>query len=191
MAALETLKQFKADNTLRSAAFSYIGSQLLGKRERDGLSNCFRFLNKKGDGKLTINELRAGYQSLKKEISEEQVTAIFTSIDTDNSGEISFSEYLVAAMTEKSMTSQDKLMAAFRMFDKDGSGLVSSEELSEILSAGGTADFESMIKEYDDNGDGQISFDEFATMMKRLEKWAIEISWKLFLNRYLFVVLDK
>jgi calmodulin len=61
-------------------------------------------------------------------------------------------------------------MAAFRMFDKDGSGLVSSEELSEILSAGGSADFESMIKEYDDNGDGQISFDEFATMMKRLEK---------------------
>jgi Ca2+-binding EF-hand superfamily protein len=56
------------------------------------------------------------------------------------------------------------------MFDKDGSGLVSSEELSEILSAGGSADFESMIKEYDDNGDGQISFDEFATMMKRLEK---------------------
>jgi len=61
-------------------------------------------------------------------------------------------------------------MAAFRMFDKDGSGLVSSEELSEILSSGGTADFEEMIKEYDDNGDGQISFDEFATMMKRLEK---------------------
>jgi len=58
------------------------------------------------------------------------------------------------------------------MFDKDGSGLVSSEELSEILSSGGTADFEEMIKEYDDNGDGQISFDEFATMMKRLEKWA-------------------
>lgn len=56
------------------------------------------------------------------------------------------------------------------MFDKDGSGLVSSEELSEILSSGGTADFEEMIKEYDDNGDGQISFDEFATMMKRLEK---------------------
>jgi len=78
---------------------------LLGKRERDGLSNCFRFLNKKGDGKLTLNELKAGYVWMKKEITEEEVTKIFTSIDTDNSGEISFSEYLVAAMTEKSMTS--------------------------------------------------------------------------------------
>ena len=125
MAALETLKQFKSDDTLRSAAFSYIGSQLLGKRERDGLSNCFRFLNKKGDGKLTLAELREGYKTLKKEISEEELVAIFSSIDTDNGGDISFSEYLVAAMTEKSMTSQDKLMAAFRMFDKDGSGLVS------------------------------------------------------------------
>jgi len=38
----------------------------LGKRERDGLSNSFRFLNKKGDGKLTVNELRAGYEAMKK-----------------------------------------------------------------------------------------------------------------------------
>jgi len=42
---------------------------------------------------------------MKKDITEEEVTKIFSSIDTDNSGEISFSEYLVAAMTEKSMTS--------------------------------------------------------------------------------------
>ena len=67
----------------------------------------------------------------------------------------------LAAMTEKSLTSTDKLQAAFRMFDKDGSGLVSSEELAAILSQGGVADFEEMVSQYDTNGDGEISFDEF------------------------------
>lgn len=48
------------------------------------------------------------------------------------------------------------------MFDKDNSGLVSADELSTILSQGGVADFEKMVKEIDVNGDGQISFEEFA-----------------------------
>lgn len=71
-------------------------------------------------------------------------------------------------MTEKSLTSTDKLQAAFRMFDKDGSGLVSADELSAILSQGGSADFEAMVKEFDVNGDGEISFEEFTIMMKKL-----------------------
>ena len=54
------------------------------------------------------------------------------------------------------------------MFDRDGSGLVSSDELAQILSSGGSADFEAMVKEYDINGDGEISFDEFSAMMKKL-----------------------
>lgn len=78
VAALETLKSFKSDDTLRSAAFSYIGSQLLGKKERDGLSNCFRFLDTKGNGKLTIDELREGYKGLKKEISEMELVNLFS-----------------------------------------------------------------------------------------------------------------
>lgn len=72
-------------------------------------------------------------------------------------------------MTEKSLTSIDKLQAAFRMFDQDGSGLVSAEELSEILSAGGKADFDKMVREFDTNGDGQISFDEFTVMMRKMD----------------------
>jgi Ca2+-binding EF-hand superfamily protein len=31
-------------------------------------------------------------------------------------------------------------------------------------------DFDKLIKEFDANGDGQISFDEFCAMMKKIEK---------------------
>lgn len=54
------------------------------------------------------------------------------------------------------------------MFDRDDSGLVSADELAEILSGGGSTDFKALVAEYDINGDGEISFDEFTTMMKKL-----------------------
>lgn len=57
------------------------------------------------------------------------------------------------------------------MFDKDGSGTISSEEIKEILGFGKTLSEEAVnevIRQVDANGDGQISFEEFAAMMKRL-----------------------
>jgi Ca2+-binding EF-hand superfamily protein len=56
------------------------------------------------------------------------------------------------------------------MFDKDGSGLVSAEELKSVLEGAGTVDFDKMIADLDTNNDGDISFDEFCAMMKRMEK---------------------
>lgn len=73
-------------------------------------------------------------------------------------------------MTETSLTSSEKLQSAFRMFDRDGSGLVSAEELKSVLEGAGTVDFDKMIAELDANNDGDISFDEFCAMMKKMEK---------------------
>ena len=73
---------------------------------------------------------------------------------------------MVASMSEKQLTSSDKLQAAFRMFDKDGSGLVSPSELKEVL--GGNVDFSKMITQVDINADGDISYEEFVMMMKKL-----------------------
>lgn len=56
------------------------------------------------------------------------------------------------------------------MFDRDGSGLVSADELRKVLEGANTADFDKMIKEFDANGDGEISFEEFQAMMKKMEK---------------------
>jgi len=60
------------------------------------------------------------------------------------------------------------------MFDKDGSGLISSEEIKEVLGFGKTLSEEAVneiIKQVDENGDGQISFEEFAAMMRKLQEW--------------------
>ena len=57
------------------------------------------------------------------------------------------------------------------MFDKDGSGMISAEEIKNVLGFGKTLSEEAVqeiINQVDANGDGEISFEEFSTMMKRL-----------------------
>jgi len=54
------------------------------------------------------------------------------------------------------------------MFDKDGGGSISIEEIKQVLSYGQKLDDEvvnQIIKQVDENGDGEISYEEFAQMM--------------------------
>jgi len=58
------------------------------------------------------------------------------------------------------------------MFDKDNSGKIDSSEIGELLSGEEFRDvysseqLEAAIKEVDENGDGEIDFEEFMAMMK-------------------------
>ena len=58
------------------------------------------------------------------------------------------------------------------MFDKDGSGKIDYNEIGALLSGEEFKDvytkdqLERAIKEVDENGDGEIDFEEFVTMMK-------------------------
>lgn len=57
------------------------------------------------------------------------------------------------------------------MFDKDGSGYISADEIKEVIGFGTTISEDAVndiIKQVDENGDGQISFEEFAAMMRKL-----------------------
>ncbi len=63
------------------------------------------------------------------------------------------------------------------MFDKDGSGTISGDEIREVLSFGGTNQLsaeaiDAVIKQVDENGDGDIQFEEFVTMMTNLDQQA-------------------
>lgn len=93
---------------------------------------------------------------------------MFAQVDADGNGEIDYSEFVVATMNEKSLLSNNKLHTAFKMFDKDGGGSISTDELKQVLSFGQTLDeavVAQIIAQVDANGDGEISYEEFAAMM--------------------------
>ena len=119
-----------------------------------------------------MEEVKIGYmEHYGRVMSDEEIEKMFRSVDTDNSGFIDYSEFVVAAMNEKQLCTNEKLTAAFKMFDKDGSGIISADEIREVLGFGGNLDakaIDDIIKQVDENGDGEISFDEFVSMMKKI-----------------------
>ena len=68
---------------------------------------------------------------------------------------------------------------AFALFDKDGDGTISTKELGMVMNSLGQKptpqELESMIREVDIDGNGEIDFDEFLTMMaKKLKETDLE-----------------
>jgi calcium-dependent protein kinase len=59
------------------------------------------------------------------------------------------------------------------MFDKDGSGKIDNEEVLQLLqgdelkSLASKDAIKAALKEIDENGDGEIDFEEFKQMMKK------------------------
>ncbi len=175
VSALDNLSKFNSDVTLKQATFSFIASQLMSKTERDNLSKVFKAFDTDGNGKLDMNEVKVGYlEHYGKVMSDQEVEDMFNAVDTDKSGFIDYTEFVVAATSQSNLTSQEKLHAAFKMFDKDNSGMISADEIREVLCFGGKDQLsveavDAIIKQVDENGDGDIEFSEFVTMMTGLE----------------------
>ena len=57
--------------------------------------------------------------------------------------------------------------------DKDGSGAISPDEIKKALGIDDDQDetLDKLIKEIDENGDGEIQFEEFCKMMNKLTVW--------------------
>lgn len=60
------------------------------------------------------------------------------------------------------------MRAAFKMFDKDGSGTISKDEIKEALGGLDEKLVEEIIREVDQNNDGEISFEEFEKLMNKM-----------------------
>jgi calmodulin len=77
---------------------------------------------------------------------------------------------------------------AFDMFDKDGGGTISVAEIVKIMKNFGypikKSEAQKMISEIDDNGDGEIDFEEFVTLMERQTNYVDETDEELVLRAF-------
>ena len=92
-------------------------------------------------------------------MTDKEVLELYSQADIDGNGTIEFGEFALAAMKHDELHSIKKLQNAFNAFDSDKNGSIDKEELMKVFEFSDDYNveaIENMIKEVDDNGDGQI-----------------------------------
>ena len=136
---------------------------MVSQEEAKRLSDTFSQIDKNNDGKLSKEELLEAYtQQMGKEVAIEEVKKIMEKVDFNNSGFIDYTEFITACAAKDELLSKENIDRAFRIIDADNSGKIIAKELNEYLSFDNkitSEAWEGLIKEVDQNGDGEIDIE--------------------------------
>lgn len=170
--ALNNLKNFRAERKLQVATLYFMVHTLVAKQDLKFIRDLFYNFDKDKDGRLTKEEIERGFKSAKfHQLNEKEMQRLMDIIDMDCNGYIEYQEFIAATYDKKKILTEFNLKKAFDMFDRDKSGKISSEELKLVLGGGNEENdfvWEKIISEIDSDEDGEISYDEFKTMMYNL-----------------------
>jgi len=170
------LKNYRPDYKLQQAALAIIVHNLPHNEDIKELERAFRMIDENKDGKLSREELIKGFKFVFKKTEQEtirEVDAIFKNVDNDNNGYIEYEEFIRACIDKNKLINDENLRLAFNFFDLDSSGQITVKNLKEVFGGGGDLIVSSNIirgimGDIDLDGDGQISYDEFRKMMKKI-----------------------
>jgi calcium-dependent protein kinase len=172
---IQNIQKFNSRHKLQQACIAFLVHQMSSNELTKDLRAIFKKMDVSGDGRLTYDELKEGYKKYFKEsnISEADFEELIKSLDGDNNEYIEYEEFLRATVNADLLMTEKNMEMAFAHFDKDGSGKLSPDEIKFVLGVNETDKIKeaeilkNIISEVDENGDGEVSFEEFKTLMKK------------------------
>ena len=146
--------------------------QELSEEQRQEIKEAFELFDTDKTGTIDYHELKVAMRALGFDVKKQEVLSIMKDYDRDNAGQIEYPDFL-EIMTQK-ISERDpveEIIKAFKLFDEDSTGRISlrnlrrvARELGENLS---DDELQAMIDEFDKDGDGEISENEFLAIMKQ------------------------
>lgn len=142
---------------------------MVTNEEKAQLMETFKILDENGDGQLTREEIKKGYNKLEG-IKDDELDALMSKLDGDNSGVIDYTEFIGAAINREQLLTRQRIEASFKLFDKDSNGGISTAELKQMFGGAKVKDdvWRELIKEVDGDDNGEIELDEFKDMLMKL-----------------------
>lgn len=145
----------------------------------DEIQRIFNKFDKNGDGKISSSEVIDSLGELGTTISTEEVRCMMQEFDKDGDGYIDLDEFVDfiqrggtdcdADGKTQSGDGNKELKDAFDLYDIDKNGLISANELHKVMRMLGLkctlGDCTKMIRQVDQDGDGNVNFEEFKKMM--------------------------
>ena len=169
---LKNLKNYRKSSEIQEIALAYLVHNHPELEEVDNACKLFARIDKKGNGKITKEELFNGLDPLyKNENLKDDIDKIFENLDTDGSKYLEYEEFVRAAIDKSIFLTDDSLKFAFNYFDKDGKGEIIIDDLISIFS-GDVQDsnelesIRNIIKEASSSNDEKIKFKDFCEIMK-------------------------
>jgi len=170
---LKNLRGFNAAGRFKKLALQAIARQCDDKLIND-MRAVFNKLDTDHDGQLSLEELRTGLEDASLPDLVQDVDHLFADIDVDGSGAIDYSEFLAAAIDLGQCTRADMCWQAFCVFDRDGDERISRSDLELLLNREkatclpflSESTIARILDEADQNGDDQVSFDEFMALVQ-------------------------
>ncbi|KAH7281809.1 hypothetical protein KP509_36G064000 [Ceratopteris richardii] len=168
------LKQFSAMNKLKKKALRVI-AELLSGEEVDSLKNMFNMMDTTKNGMLSFEEFKTGLRKLGSQLAENEIQQLMEAADVDKNGYLDYGKFAALTVQLQRMDTDEYLRKAFSHFDKDANGFIDVSELkhalNEELGPGDEGLIHDIMHEVDTDKDGQISYEEFASMMQAGTDW--------------------
>lgn len=143
----------------------------LSQEQQSEIKEAFDIFDADHDGALDHHELKVAMRALGFKVELRDVTQLISSHD-QRGNRLMYYEDFKAIMTEKMINRDplDEIQRAFSLFDEEGTGKISLKNLKKVArdlnESIDEQELLAMIDEFDLDGDGEISLDEFISIMR-------------------------
>ena len=135
------------------------------------IHDVFNMMDANGDGYIDPDDLRITMNTLGYELNASEIQRLVMELDPENTGKIdmkNFADLIRQKMTEKDHIEQ--IQMAFEMLDTDKKGKITFSDLKKVAKELGEnitdQELHEMINEADQDNDGEISFEEFVSVIR-------------------------